>query len=69
MALVDVMKEMTRSLDNALHKGIRNAIPVIALQNIGIIIASIILAVLAYYEREMDFEAVELKELTEHAIE
>lgn len=68
MALVDVMKEMNNSMENALRKGVRSGLQILALQNLGIIIAIIILSVLALYEQEMDFEQVEIKELTDNAL-
>lgn len=69
MALVDVMKEMNRSMENASRKGVKSMLQILALQNIGIIISIIFLALLALYEQEMDFEAVELKEMTDHSVE
>lgn len=69
MALVDVMKEMNRSLENASRKGLRSALHILALQNLGIVIAIFILSVLALYEQDMDFEAVEYKELTENSLQ
>lgn len=69
MALVDVMKEMNRSMENALRKSPKSAIQILTLQNIGIIISIIFLAMLALYEQEMDFEAVEIQEITDNAVE
>ncbi|KAJ6216354.1 hypothetical protein RDWZM_007511 [Blomia tropicalis] len=63
MALVDVMKAMTRTIDNASRKNIRTLLQIWALQNLGIILAAISLALLAYYEREMDFERREMAEI------
>ena len=68
MALVDVMREMNRSMENATHKGIASSLQILALQNLGIIIAIIFLSFLAIYEKDLDFEAVEIKELTENAL-
>jgi len=69
MALVDVMKEMNHSMENALKKGLRSGLNILALQNLGIILAIIILSVLALYEQDMDFEQVELRELTDNALQ
>ena len=69
MALVDVMREMNRSIKKATRKGIVSSLQILGLQNLGIIIAIIFLSVIAIYEKELDFEAVEIKELTENAIQ
>ena len=69
MALVDVMRAMNRSLENASRKGVKSMLHIVALQNIGIILSVIFLALLAFYEREMDFERVELEELAEHSLD
>ncbi|RWS30113.1 zinc transporter ZIP14-like protein 1 [Leptotrombidium deliense] len=68
MALVDVMKEMNASIDNASRKGVKSALRILALQNLGIIIAIIFLSVLALYEEDMNFENVEWKELAENSL-
>jgi zinc transporter ZupT len=52
--LVDVMKEMNRSIENAMRKDIRTTLKIFALQNIGIILAVVFLSILALYEP--DFE-------------
>lgn len=69
MALVDVMKEMNRTMENAIRKGIRSSLQILALQNLGIIIAVICLSVLAIYEKEMDFIEVEIRELENQALQ
>lgn len=56
MALVDVMKEMNRSIENAMRKDIKSTLQIFALQNLGIILAVIFLSFLALYEQAMDFE-------------
>jgi hypothetical protein len=68
MALVDVMTEMNRSMENASRKGAKSMLQIWALQNIGIVISVIFLALLAFYEREMDFGRVQLEELAEHSL-
>lgn len=68
MALVDVMKEMNRSMENAARKGIRSSLQILALQNLGILIAVICLSILAIYEKEMDFEEVEIEEMKAQAL-
>lgn len=55
MALVDVMKEMNRSIENAMRKDLRSTLQIFALQNLGIILAVIFLSFLALYEQAMDF--------------
>lgn len=69
MALVDVMRAMNRSMENASRKGVKSMLQIWALQNIGIVLSVIFLALLAFYEREMDFERVELEEIAEHSLE
>ncbi|XP_074594511.1 metal cation symporter ZIP8-like [Brevipalpus obovatus] len=69
MALVDVMKEMNRTMENAIRKGIRSSLQILALQNLGILIAVICLSVLAIYEKEMDFIEVEIRELENQALQ
>ena len=69
MALADVMKEMNGSIENASRKGIQSSLQILALQNLGMIIAVIVLSVLALYEKDMDFEAVEIKEIKDNAIQ
>ena len=69
MALVDVMRAMNRSMENASRKGVKSMLQIVALQNVGIVISVIFLALLAFYEREMDFERVELEEIAEHSLE
>ncbi|XP_053214044.1 metal cation symporter ZIP8-like [Panonychus citri] len=69
MALVDVMREMNRSMENAIRKGIKSSLQILALQNAGIAIAILCLSVLALYEKDMDFEAVEIEELTQNALQ
>lgn len=56
MALVDVMKEMNRSIENAMRKDIKSTLQIFALQNLGIVLAVIFLSFLALYEQAMDFE-------------
>ncbi|XP_074602565.1 metal cation symporter ZIP8-like [Brevipalpus obovatus] len=68
MALVDVMKEMNRSMENATRKGVRSSLQILALQNLGILIAVICLSILAIYEKEMDFEEVEIEEMKAQAL-
>ncbi|KAI1293464.1 Metal cation symporter ZIP14 [Halotydeus destructor] len=68
MALVDVMKEMNNSMEKALRNSFRSGFKILALQNLGIILAIFILSVLALYEQDMDFEQVELQELTGNAL-
>ena len=63
MALVDVMRAMNRTMENASRKSIRKVFHIWALQNIGIILSVISLGLLAFYEREMDFEQHELQEI------
>jgi len=63
------MREMNRSMENASRKGVKSMLQIWALQNIGIVISIISLALLAFYERDMDFERVELEEITEHSLE
>ena len=63
MALVDVMKAMTRTMENASRKNIRTLCRVWALQNVGIVLSAISLALLAFYEKEMDFERREIAEI------
>ena len=63
MALVDVMKAMQRTMENASRKNIRTLLQIWALQNVGIVLAAISLALLAFYEKEMDFEQHEIAEL------
>lgn len=63
MALVDVMKAMQRTMDNASRKNIRTLLTIWALQNLGIVLAAISLALLAFYEKEMDFERREIAEI------
>lgn len=67
MALVDVMKAMTRTMDNASRRNIRQLLHIWALQNIGIVLAAISLALLAFYEREMDFEQQEIDEMKKNS--
>lgn len=69
MALVDVMREMNRSMENASRKGVKSMLRIWALQNIGIVISIISLSLLAFYERDMDFEEIELEEIAEHSLE
>ena len=69
MALVDVMQEMNRSMEKASRKGVKSMLMILALQNIGIFISIIFLSLLAYFEKEMDFERVELQEIAEHSID
>ncbi|XP_054168174.1 metal cation symporter ZIP8-like [Oppia nitens] len=69
MALVDVMRAMNRSMENASRKGVNSMLQIWGLQNIGIILSVIFLGLLAFYEREMDFERVELEEIAEHSLE
>lgn len=61
MALVDVMKEMNRSIENAMRKDIKSTLQIFALQNLGIILAVIFLSFLALYEEAMDFEEYQQK--------
>lgn len=68
MALVDVMNEMNRSVEAAARKSIRNAVKILALQNAGIVMSVFILSMLALFEDEMDFEAVEIQELRDNTI-
>uniref|UniRef100_T1KID1 Uncharacterized protein n=1 Tax=Tetranychus urticae TaxID=32264 RepID=T1KID1_TETUR len=68
MALVDVMREMNRSMENAIRKGVKSSLQILALQNAGIALAILSLSVLALYEKDMDFEAVEIEELTQNFI-
>lgn len=63
MALVDVMKAMNRTMEHASRKNIRHLLRIWALQNLGIVLAAISLALLAFYEREMDFEQQEIDEI------
>ncbi len=63
MALVDVMKAMQRTMENASRKNVRMLIQIWALQNLGIVLAAISLALLAFYEKDMDFEEREKEEL------
>ena len=63
MALVDVMRAMTRTMENASRKNIRTLLQIWALQNLGIVLAAISLALLAFYEKEMDFEQREIAEI------
>ena len=69
MALVDVMRAMNRSMENASRKGVKSMLQIWALQNIGIVISVIFLSLLAFYEREMDFENIELEEIESHSFE
>jgi predicted dinucleotide-utilizing enzyme len=59
MALVDVMREMNSSVENASQEGVKSMLQIWALQNIGIVISVTSLALLAFYEKEMDFGRVE----------
>jgi len=61
MALVDVMKEMNRSIENAIRKDIKSTLQIFALQNVGIILAVIFLSFLALYEQAMDFEEYQMQ--------
>lgn len=63
MALVDVMKAMNRTMENASRKNIRHLLRIWALQNLGIVLAAISLALLAFYEKDMDFEQQEYAEI------
>lgn len=63
MALVDVMKAMNRTMENASRKNIRHLLRIWALQNLGIVLAAISLALLAFYEKDMDFERQEYAEI------
>ncbi|KAH7646791.1 zinc transporter zip14-like protein 1 [Dermatophagoides farinae] len=67
MALVDVMKAMTRTMENASRKNLRSLLRILALQNIGIVISAISLALLAFYEKEMDFEVQEMDEIRKNS--
>ena len=67
MALVDVMKAMTRTMENASRKNIRTLLHIWALQNVGIVLAAISLALLAFYEKEMDFERREIAEIKDNS--
>lgn len=69
IALVDVMKEMNRSMENASRKGVKSSLQILGLQNLGVFIAIICLSALALYEKELDFEAVELRELRKNALQ
>lgn len=61
MALVDVMKEMNRSIENAMRKDLKSTLQIFALQNLGIMLAVIFLSFLALYEQAMDFEEYQQK--------
>lgn len=61
MALVDVMKEMNRSIENAIRKDIKSTLQIFALQNVGIILAVVFLSFLALYEQAMDFEGYQIQ--------
>lgn len=63
MSLVDVLKAMTRTMEYASRKNIRTLLRIWALQNAGIVLAAISLALLAFYEKEMDFERREIAEI------
>ena len=63
MALVDVMKAMTRNMEYASRKNIRTLLQIWALQNVGIVLSAISLALLAFYEKEMDFKQIEIQEI------
>lgn len=52
-----------------MKKGLRSGLQILALQNLGVIISIIILSVLALYEQDMDFELVELRELTDNSLQ
>lgn len=69
IALVDVMKEMNRSMENASRKGVTSSLQILGLQNLGVFLAIICLSALALYEKELDFEAVELRELRKNALQ
>ncbi|CAG2112984.1 unnamed protein product [Medioppia subpectinata] len=69
MALVDVMRAMNRSMENASRKGVKSMVQILALQNVGIILSVIFLSLLAFYEREMDFENIELEDIVEKSLE
>lgn len=60
-ALVDVMKEMNRSIENAMRKDIKSTLQIFALQNVGIILAVVFLSFLALYEQAMDFEEYQMQ--------
>lgn len=57
------MKAMQRTMENASRKNVRMLIQIWALQNLGIVLAAISLALLAFYEKDMDFEEREKEEL------
>jgi len=61
MALVDVMKEMNRSIENAIRKDLKSTLQIFALQNVGIVLAVIFLSFLALYEQAMDFEEYQIQ--------
>lgn len=60
-ALVDVMKEMNRSIENAIRKDIKSTLQIFALQNVGILLAVVFLSFLALYEQAMDFEEYQMQ--------
>lgn len=55
------MKEMNRSIENAMRKDIKSTLQIFALQNVGIILAVVFLSFLALYEQEMDFEEYQMQ--------
>lgn len=58
---MDVMKEMNRSIENAIRRDIKSTLQIFALQNVGIILAVIFLSFLALYEQAMDFEEYQIQ--------
>lgn len=54
------MKEMNRSIENAMRKDIKSTLQIFALQNVGIILAVVFLSFLALYEQAMNFEGYQM---------